>query len=343
LEGAGDEVLEKAYGSLAGLAIGDAMGMPSTMYTPEQVRQLFGVIKDFTDAPGDHPIHAGLKAGQVTDDTELALLVAQIIIKYRSVTPSIVARELVEWVKRRNLLEDTRYFGPSTRRAIEALIKGVEPHESGKHGTTNGSTTRIVPVAIAYHNLSLHELIKYVEAVCLPTHGTRVAIAASTAVANVIKHGLKGLKALEEIVYYAVEGAKMVYELHVGNEVAAPRVDKRIEWAIRVVRDSRRNSVEEMALELYETIGFGVEAYEAVPAAIGTLYAAKGDPLEAIMAVSNTGGDADTIAALVGAMGGAIRGVRAFPEKYVKTIEEVNNLKLEDLAKKLVDVSHGRA
>ena len=89
-------------------------------------------------------------------------------------------------------------------------------------------------------------------------------------------------------------------------------------------------------MELYETIGFGIESYDAVPVAIGMLYAAKGDPLEAIIAISNTGGDADTIAALAGAMGGAIRGVKAFPEEYVKFVEEVNNLKLRDLAIELL-------
>ena len=67
------EVIDRAYGSLVGLAIGDAMGMPSSAYTPKQVKQLFGVIKGFINAPRGHPIHDGLKAGQVTDDTRVLM------------------------------------------------------------------------------------------------------------------------------------------------------------------------------------------------------------------------------------------------------------------------------
>ena len=72
---------DRAAGALYGLAIGDALGMPTQMMSREEVVSVFGtVLVDFEPAPTDHPIAEGMTAGRITDDTEQAVLLATELI-----------------------------------------------------------------------------------------------------------------------------------------------------------------------------------------------------------------------------------------------------------------------
>ncbi|MCS6911424.1 MAG: ADP-ribosylglycohydrolase family protein, partial [Anaerolineales bacterium] len=65
--------LLRIAGCLAGLALGDALGTP-TQPTPEATRARYGIICGFVAPHADDPFgHAGLRAGQITDDTQAAL------------------------------------------------------------------------------------------------------------------------------------------------------------------------------------------------------------------------------------------------------------------------------
>ena len=41
------DILDRAYGALVGGAIGDAMGMPASFLTREQIKNTYGYIEDF--------------------------------------------------------------------------------------------------------------------------------------------------------------------------------------------------------------------------------------------------------------------------------------------------------
>ena len=75
-----DELSKKIYGCLAGVAIGDALGMPSSSLRPDQIQRQYGRVTTFLNAPDDHPIHAGLKQGTITDDTELTMIMINMMI-----------------------------------------------------------------------------------------------------------------------------------------------------------------------------------------------------------------------------------------------------------------------
>ena len=68
---------------------------------------------------------------------------------------------------------------------------------------------------------------------------------------------------------------------------------------------------------------------ESVPAAFAMLLLHPDDPWAACCAAASLGGDTDTIAAMTGAMAGAIHGVGAFPAEAVATVRAVNDLHLE--------------
>lgn len=56
---------EHALGALNGLAIGDALGMPSQTLTTQEIKEHYGVITDFIPPFFDHPVSHGLHGDQV--------------------------------------------------------------------------------------------------------------------------------------------------------------------------------------------------------------------------------------------------------------------------------------
>jgi poly(ADP-ribose) glycohydrolase ARH3 len=80
-------------------------------------------------------------------------------------------------------------------------------------------------------------------------------------------------------------------------------------------------------------LGNGVAAAEAVPAAIQAFLRTPDDPVETVRWAVALGGDADTIAAMAGALSGAWRGASAFPAAWLDRLEA--RAHLEDLAARL--------
>ena len=72
-------LLDRFRGCLFGVAVGDALGMPTEGYTAQEIREKFGLVREMLPAPEGH-FHSGLLAGQFTDDTEETLLLAESII-----------------------------------------------------------------------------------------------------------------------------------------------------------------------------------------------------------------------------------------------------------------------
>ena len=83
-----EEAAGRAQGALFGLAIGDALGMPTQLLPRARVRALFPTLAGFLPGPAENPISAGQPAGTVTDDTEQALIVARVLLVRRSATGS---------------------------------------------------------------------------------------------------------------------------------------------------------------------------------------------------------------------------------------------------------------
>ncbi|MEM3506569.1 MAG: ADP-ribosylglycohydrolase family protein [Candidatus Bathyarchaeia archaeon] len=327
------DLFDKAYGCLAGVAIGDAMGMPTSFYTPNQIKQKFGFVDRFLDAPEDHPIHSGLVAYQVTDDTQLTIVIANVIIDNGKVTAESVAKHILDWALSMKVLESD-LIGPSTKKALKNIMAGVSPKYSGKLGTTNGAAMRISPVAIFNAN-DEKSLIEDVEKACLPTHGTNVAISAASAVAFAIAEGLSAKNnniAIDSIVEAAIKGAKAGAKK--GFEYPAASVYKRIELALELI--GKAKNCFDAAIKLYDYIGAGFESNEAIPTAIGIFVAAKGDPMTAIKCAVNIGGDADTIASIVGGISGAFKGVKAFKKIDIENIKKVNRINIESIIEKIL-------
>jgi ADP-ribosylglycohydrolase len=132
------ETLSRARGALYGLAIGDALGMPTQMLSRAEIRGRWGpLLTGFEPAPPGHPIAAGLPAGTVTDDTEQAVLLGRLLVKgHGTIDPNELATALVSWERAMAERGSLDLLGPSTKRAVAAVLVGVPPQEAGSAGAT---------------------------------------------------------------------------------------------------------------------------------------------------------------------------------------------------------------
>ena len=119
--------LGRAAGALYGLAIGDALGMPTESLPREQITASYGpLLTSFEPAPPGHPLAAGMPAGAVTDDTEQAVLLAKLIIEGAGqVDAAELARRLIGWEESMRARGSLGLLGPSTKWAISALLAGI--------------------------------------------------------------------------------------------------------------------------------------------------------------------------------------------------------------------------
>lgn len=143
---------EHASAALYGLAIGDALGMPAETLSRGQITTRWGPkLTGFEPAPPGHPLAEGMPAGAVTDDTEQAVLLARLLIKGDGrIDPRELADALVSWEQDMTARGSRSLLGPSTKRALDAIRRGVPPEEAGAGGATNGAAMRIAPVGIAF-------------------------------------------------------------------------------------------------------------------------------------------------------------------------------------------------
>ncbi len=316
----------RARGALYGLAIGDALGMPTQLLSRREIVARWGVqLYGFEPAPPGHPIAAGLPAGSVTDDTEQAVLLGRLLVSGRgTIDPRELAQALVSWERDMAARGSLDLLGPSTKRAVAAVLAGVPPEETGVAGDTNGAAMRITPVGIAVPP-DLPALIDHVVAASYVTHHTGLALAGAAAVAAAVSAGLDGA-GIGEATAFAVDAAGIAAGR--GHWVAGADVGARIEWATGLVSGRDRAEAAEL---IYTLVGTSLATQESVPAAFAVLAALPDDPWQACLMAASLGGDCDTIAAMAGAVAGACHGLRAFPADAVAVID-AHGLDLAGLA-----------
>jgi ADP-ribosylglycohydrolase len=172
-----DHLLGRIHGCLAGVAVGDAFGMPMAGWTPAEVKRRNGHVTNLIAPAPDHPLHCKLPLGSITDDAQLTMAIVDMILVDGAVSRHGMAGRMVKWVRENNLLE-TRILGPSTKGAVQMLMAGHDPSETGRAGTTNGGAMKISPIGIINVARPMAKLVDDVEETCMPTHCTGVALAA---------------------------------------------------------------------------------------------------------------------------------------------------------------------
>jgi len=306
----------RARGALYGLAIGDALGMPTQMLSRAEITERWGgLLRGFEPAPPGHPIAAGMPAGAVTDDTEQAVLLGRLLVRGDgAIDPRELAAALVSWEHDMAERGSLDLLGPSTKRAVAAVLAGTLPEEAGASGGTNGAAMRIAPVGIAVGPNPL-TLVDHVVAASRVTHNTGIALAGAAAVAAAVSAGISGA-GIAGATALAIDAARIAADR--GHWVAGADVAARIEWATGLVAGRTQAQAAEL---IYTLVGTSLATQESVPAAFAVLAAVPGDPWHACLLAASLGGDCDTIAAMAGAIAGACHGVTAFPPEAIAVID----------------------
>lgn len=329
---------ERALGALAGVSIGDAMGMPTQTLTRERIASSYGLVEGFRDAVPDHPVSAGLRAGTITDDTEQSILIAHhLISRDGCIDQRVWAEELLAWERDTHARGVNDLLGPSTKRAIEALQRGVPASEAGRRGTTNGAAMRIVPVAIATPPTPLDSLVDAVEESCRLTHHTSEAIGAASAVAAVVSFGLEG-KPLDEAMDAAVRAAALGEAR--GEPAVGGSISQRIAEALSLA--SGRSDLA-AAVDIAGRVGTSVSALQSIPMAFAILRLTKADPWSCALFSAVIGDDTDTIGAIACGMAGACAGIGAMPSDAWALVKSVNRLDLEPVVDGLLRIRARRS
>jgi ADP-ribosylglycohydrolase len=321
---------DSALGALAGLAVGDALGMPTQAMRRADILADYGPITGLTAAGPRQVIAAGRPAGAVTDDTEQALLLARLLIAGEGrIDPLGFAGALVDWEQAMAAKGSLDLLGPSTRAALGALAAGTPPAEAGRSGATNGAAMRIAPVGVATPPEPLAALVDAVVAASMVTHNTSIGLAAAAAVGAAVSAGIAGASRAD-CIEIAIAAAGLAAGR--GHWVAGGQVGPRIAWVTSYLA---RVPPEAWADELDTVVGTSVAAQESVVAAFGILAVAR-SAWDGVCLAASAGGDTDTMGAIVGSMAGAIDGVSAWPPDTVRRVEAVNDLDLAPTAAALL-------
>lgn len=344
-----DKVTDRIQGALFGVAVGDALGMPTEFLSRSQVQEIYGWVDQYHQTPKWHPL-AKLPAGSITDDTEQTIAMAEMVIANRDFTPQDVVEALVKWAKLGKMDQGLDAMGPSTLRALQRLQAGENPSRTGLMGKTNGAAIRISPLAAVYPGVP-PALIDRVVDLCLPTHFTDIAVSGGSAIACWISAAIGGAT-LEEALQAALQGAVrglQAFQDRVALELGGtipwevmvaqvnPYLEDRILWAVDIAREPR--PWEERYEKAIRSLGTGVDMIETVSVAIALALIADGDPFRAICMGANAGGDTDSVASVAGALTGALSGAGAFPRDLIDQLQDVNNLDLKALAHQLAEVA----
>jgi len=299
----GSDLDDRIYGALIGQAVGDALGAPTEGMSQAQIRERYGWVDGFVS---DDPVG--------TDDTEYAVLTAQIILRYGHALTSVdVSRE---WSRLLVQQEGGFYGGGfSEMTAINNLRAGLAAPASGMDNHemwSDGSAMRIAPVGVF----------------CAGDPAEAARLAAIDASVSHARDGIWCGQAVAASVAVALVTDDWEQVVQAGLDHVPPD-----SWThrmiLRAVAVGRRSPDVRAALdELEEAIAiryypWADVAPEATALAYGIFAAARGDYVDSVLGGVNIGRDADTIAAMAGAMAGALHGASAVPEQWRQQINTI--------------------
>ena len=336
-----DPRFSRAYGALAGLALGDALGMPTQAMSPEQIRAVYGRITGLVDGDASQPYAPGMPAGSVTDDTDQALLVASLLVRGRGSSSGRVALDAGEFAHALLAWEDSMIergsldlLGPSTKAALERVRAGEDPLSVGGAGTTNGAAMRVTPIGIAISTEDPQAFADAVWSSCQVTHATRQGFQSAALVAAAVSMGIDTPRSaasdMTALLWKAVSYVDSLPKR--GAWTPDPDVVAATRRAMQLVANPASSSLE----CLVEQVGTSVASAQAIPMAFALL--ARDPSPQALLDAANIGGDTDTIGAITGAILGAVLGFEVFVGRGLAQVESVSGLHLTEAATALLSL-----
>ncbi|TAL16185.1 ADP-ribosylglycohydrolase family protein [bacterium] len=293
---------ERYVGSLLGLAVGDALGLAVEFKLP-------GTFTPLTKITGGGPF--SLPAGAFTDDTSMALCLAESLVKTGGFDPLDQLERYRRWWREGHFSCTGACFdiGNTTLRALEWYERTGEPIPCDPQGRGNGSLMRLAPVPL-YFARDPAEAVHISGESSKTTHGARECVDACRYFAALIMGALLGASK-EELL-------KPLYEPFPGIWDKEP-----LHFEIEAV--AKGSFLGKNPPEIRGT-GYVATSLEAALWA----FCSTGSFREGCLAAANLGEDADTTSAIFGQLAGAYYGASGIPESWQAKI--FMGEKIEELA-----------
>ena len=309
----GELALRDRYrGSLLGLATGDAIGTTLEFTRP-------GSFDPIDDMIGGGPF--GLPAGAWTDDTSMALCLAESLVETGGFDPVDQLRRYVRWCEEGYLSSTGRCFdiGNATLAALHRFSETGEsfPGDAAPNAAGNGPLMKLAPVPLAF-SADPAVAVAHAAESARTTHGAGQARDSARYLAGLIAGAIAGAPKEELVGGPPYEPAPGIWErepLH--GEVATVAFGSFREKEPPEIRGA----------------GYVVASLEA---ALWALHRSASFEEGVLLAV-NLGDDADTTGAVYGQLAGALYGSEAIPARWRERI--VMGDRITEIADGLLDLS----
>lgn len=282
--------LDRSIAALLGLAIGDALGAP----VEGRERDDYPRMRDFA-AGGTH----GLAAGEWTDDTAMAICLAESLVAQGGMDERDLLARFLRWHRLGENACGGRAVGISsaTRRVLEAFESTGRLDAAREIGNAgNGCIMRLAPVAIFHRQAPMMAREAAVRQARV-THGSEEAVAAAALLSEMLVAALGG------------DGLDAVTAAGTGSAHA-----DLVDIAAGAYRSKARAA-----------ISSAPRARDTLEAALWCLHRAR-DFEAAVIEAVNLGGDTDTIGAVTGQLAGALFGTAAIPRRWLAGLHSAGRL-----------------
>lgn len=137
--GGPEGMVDRAVASFLGVGVGDALGATTEFMTPSEIHAKFGVHDKITGGGW-----LRLKAGDVTDDTEMALCIARAILERGMFDLQAIAERFAAWLR-----SNPPDVGATCRKGIrDYMLKGRLEMPQNEMDAGNGALMRMVPTPL---------------------------------------------------------------------------------------------------------------------------------------------------------------------------------------------------
>ena len=289
---------QRAIGAYLGLAVGDALGATTEFMTPREIQQQYGV---------HNKIRGGgwlrLKPGQVTDDTEMSLVLGRSILEHKGVEAEAVAQAFSDWMRSKPV-----DIGNTVRRGIVHFRNsGVPRVKENAYDAGNGACMRCLPVALYYWNASTDALTAASRTQSHVTHNNGVADAGTETLLFMLRSVFKG-EPKESLQRHT----QRLVDTHRSYRYEGRRTENPSGWIVET-------------LQVVFQAFFTCNSFE-----------------EILIDVVNRGGDSDTTGAIAGMLAGACHGADRIPRQWLKALNQNVRMACEEQAVELLSLARLR-
>lgn len=293
--------MNRAEGALLGLACGDALGATAEFMEPGD----FQVISEMIGGGVFH-----LQPGQWTDDTSMALCLADSLIERLEFDPIDQLNKYVRWYRQgyRSSTGSAFDIGDTTCQALNKfeITGGSYPGITGRWSAGNGSIMRAAPVPIFFLRAPETELIKYAALSSMTTHAEPVCLEACQFMALWIQRAIRGASKTE-----LLNGAEILLIIESNNDRPMHKDLRKV-----ICESYSKSSIDPVSS------GYVVDTLRVALWALATTENFEDGMIKTI----NLGGDADTAGAVYGQLAGAIYGKHKIPLRWRRKVYQMSEI-----------------